>query len=86
MLGGITKRRSLLCLMATALAVLAFAAAASAASQVVFNDPASSGPIEPTEFGPPDGGDYVQHATWSSWGDAEASGRGLMQPVGGGKG
>jgi hypothetical protein len=58
-------------------------AAPSGVGRVYFNDPGSTGPVEPTAFGPVvepfDGQYYVFDVTWASWGDPEATGTGRVR-------
>jgi hypothetical protein len=62
---------------------VAATAAPSGATRVYFNDPGSTGPVEPTAFGPTvepfDGQYYVFDVKWASWGGPEATGTGRVR-------
>lgn len=73
---SIRRCRALACLLAPAIWLTLSSPAH--ATTVAINDPASTGPVEPVEFGPAEESltDYIQHIKWSGWGGPTASGEG----------
>lgn len=70
-------------LLVLTLAIVGLSTPAASPAQVYFNDPGSTGPVEPTAFGPMaepfDGQSYVFGVKWSSWGEPEATGTGRVR-------